>query len=411
MQTSVSAQDRKYGAWGLWIGYLIIVDLLFLPYFQVIILPLSLPLVICLLLIDRRLSAPKGTMLLVAIVAATVLVTGLSSILWSQSHGYAMENVKRSIQLTSTFAYFFYFYQLGKRFGSRTFPVVIIVLFLGAYLFLTYVFFVNPLETRQLITELYGRVTIPEKDVMMHGRFAYIFSDPNTGAYFLLVAVLPAYYMVRQNLGIVLALTLTIFLVLIVMQSRGALLIYVVALTVHFVWFGSKLKTPYVFATKRVVIFIALCLVVASVVWWLNEFVSDEPIAKLALERLSAEDYRQGGSRFMIWQIFVSNLLPLPIGRGYMLEVNGQLVFPHSDLVRFIYSYGFIAAASAVYFFFGRALKAPLIIFPALMAFTINTLIDEQKLLALFLAYLGMYRAGVFSVGAFARTQSFGENY
>ena len=63
-------------------------------------------------------------------------------------------------------------------------------------------------------------------------------------------------------------------------------------------------------------------------------------------ERISSLDgIQQGGLRFPIWSSYVTSLTPLPIGRGYMFKTQfAGLFIPHSDLLRLLYSYGFIVA-------------------------------------------------------------------
>ena len=82
-----------------------------------------------------------------------------------------------------------------------------------------------------------------------------------------------------------------------------------------------------------------------------------------------------------------------------MVLRDGAPFGTHSDHFRFLYGYGFLAWGGTVYLLFrdmlGRA--APFAI-PALVAFSINSLVDEQKLFCLFLCALGVIRAESHSV-------------
>ena len=70
--------------------------------------------------------------------------------------------------------------------------------------------------------------------------------------------------------------------------------------------------------------------------------------------------------------------------------IDGVVDRPHSDFIRFLFSYGVVALIPASMYFFSRLLTWPALVMPALMAFLINSLIDEQKLLSLFLCLLAV---------------------
>ena len=80
------------------------------------------------------------------------------------------------------------------------------------------------------------------------------------------------------------------------------------------------------------------------------------------------------------------NRLPFLWGEGYVLIRNGTWFRPHSDILRMLYSYGILAFALYGYMFRRCLTSRGFINFlPAFMAFAVNSLLDDQKLFALFL--------------------------
>jgi hypothetical protein len=81
--------------------------------------------------------------------------------------------------------------------------------------------------------------------------------------------------------------------------------------------------------------------------------------------------------------------IPNFFGRGYTLTMNGENFRPHSDHIRMLYSYGIIAYFAVILFLFNKVFTyKALFMIPALIAFSINSLIDDHKLLGIILVFL-----------------------
>lgn len=384
------------------IGHAIMIDLLFLPYVQWVIVPLSLPVVLLTLASSRRLRLPKKEeLLLVALFTCVGLSVAVSSFL-PQSRPYAIENTKRLIQFTTSFAYLACFYSLAQRFGRRVFSIHIFYAFVLYFFVLSILFFLTPTGTRALMSTIYGRLVTPEDRVRMHLRFAYLFTDPNTAVYCFLVAGMPLLHFAKSVRSFFFLLLLLLFPVFI-SQSRGGLLALGMGI---FVWAFSPqfiLRKVPKRRLKRILLLSAGAGLAFLVTQQLltSPFLEGNRVVELIISRLTNVDaYRDGGSRFKIWTRYATQLSPMPLGRGYMFNVGMHRFYPHSDLLRLIYSYGGFAAALFIYMCFRNLLRYPLFILPALMAFAINSLIDEQKLFSLFLSLLGMCYGGAFRSSA-----------
>jgi O-antigen ligase len=238
---------------------------------------------------------------------------------------------------------------------------------------------------------VYGRLVTAEDTLAEHLRFAYLFTDPNTAGYFLLVAaagLLMTARTLRSQLTTLAILAPLVFIT----QSRGALFIY--ALVAIATIYPPRRLARTLLSVRRagIVLFVVVGLVCLLI--YLKQSGNEQfEVARMAYERLfeaSSEQYATGGARLYVWERFFTSHLPLPLGRGYVLDVAGVVQGTHTDVLRITYSYGLIALVAIMMFFFRRLMSFPVLILPALMAFLINSLIDEQKLMALFLALLGI---------------------
>ncbi len=410
-------QENNWGVdassrWAIIVSCFVSIDLLFLPYFQYIIIPYSLPVVLVALAMDKRIFLPRNSKLILGTIFALVFLSVLFSLVLPNSSNHAVDNIKRMFQFFISFAYFVYFYGLARRFGHHVINVKIYFIFLLYYFTLTTLFFLDPSTVYDFISSVYGRLVVGEDAISETFRFSYIFNDPNTAAYFLLIATMPLFQLLKSKLSKLVTLIL-LMLCLMFSQSRGAMLALFASGAMWLVpWpiFYGRITSLSLKKVLYATLLIFLVLVLGSFVIE-NPIFDNGGIVQIAMERLSDKDsYAEGGNRFKIWSMFASQLIPLPLGRGYMFDVDTDLFFPHSDFLRLTYSYGFIVALATVYFCFRHIFKIPLLVIPAIVAFTINSLIDEQKVFAVFLSFLGMYYGGAFTA-QFSRIEGIVKKY
>jgi len=90
--------------------------------------------------------------------------------------------------------------------------------------------------------------------------------------------------------------------------------------------------------------------------------------------------------RFERYLFTVKNFSPHLIGCGYTLIHNGIVIFPHSDHLRFLYAYGAVPYICLLKMI-GSNVKLKIeyiFMIPALIAFTINSVIDEPRFMYTF---------------------------
>jgi hypothetical protein len=390
--TLQNINDSVKGSWSaLLIGHLVIIDLLFFPYFQYVILPYSLPVVLVGIRMNGKISMPRNFGKILGTIFVFVGISLLASFILPVSSEYVSENIKRVLQFATSFAYFLYFYRLAQAFGSDVFSKKIVVTFLIYYSFLSFGFYLDPLITNELMTLVYGRLVVDVDTILQHFRFSYMFSDPNTGAYFLLIAAMPLMQTLSSRLRLVIVFIMIVGIV-VISQSRGAVLALFLSAILYRRASGGALWMVFVKT-------LLASLVVLAVIQLAERYTGeDHSVNDAIVYRLTDKDSVEFGSssRTDLWKYYSSILVPLPVGRGYRFDVESIEFRPHSDLLRLTYSYGFVVSALFIILLFRRILLIPLLIVPALIAFSINSLIDEQKVFALFLSLLGMYYGGAF---------------
>lgn len=367
------------------------IDLLFFPYFQVIIIPLSLPLILVGIMAIGKVAFPPKTITPIFIVSILMVASMLIGSYLPDSTHYLVENFKRVMQFLTSFLYLSFFFSVAKQHPIESDLKVISWVFCAYFLVMLAWFFFEPAIVNAIMSQAYGRLVTAEEVVLEHFRFAYLFSDPNTAGYFLLIVVLPWVPLCNNSV----ARTILVALCVIggvFTQSRGVLLATISAIFMwlfQWRWLLFRFRKRDLWGVLK--LSVVFSLVAFNLIYFIAAYFGDINIFRMSLDRVSdVESYKSGGLRFDLWRMYITELTPFPLGRGYIFDtLEGQFT-PHSDILRFIFSYGFIAAGLFIWWFVRNCWKFPLLLMPALMAFSINTLIDEQKLFGLFLATLGV---------------------
>lgn len=381
------------------LSYFCIFDLLLLPYFQLIIIPYSLPFVIC-GTFYFNIKIKKDTYFnLFYLILFSVIISLIISFFLPGRSVWVNDNIKRAIQLLSTFFYFFYFYYISKYINLKI--GFLLFSFLIWYTVLAILFFIDPLSTIEFINLIYGRLVVDSSIIIQSFRFPYIFNDPNTGIYFFLIPV--GYIFYKFNLLKWTIKTFFVFIILVFLslfntltsQSIGGLIS--ISLMIFFTLIPFKNLINNIIKVKTYIITIIIIPIILSLYQYFEYLAKQNIVFAFAFNKIfnsensdSQQYISEGGGRFEIWTETFSNFFPYPFGRGAVLLIDGQLWGPHSDLFHYLFSYGFIGAISVFLFFFNRLFKYTPFIIPALISFLINSLVGDQKVLALYLCLLGI---------------------
>jgi len=371
-----------------YIAYFALIDLLMLPYFPLLIMPYSLPIVLLALVVLGKVKVRKFYFYSVVIVSLLMMLSVMTAILLGKAPEFLREDFLRVLQFLTTFLYFFYFYAVAKYLSTRVIKRIMIVAVV--YILLIAIgFLINPSFLVALRQHLYTATVYRSGDILEHLRFTYIFSDPNTTGYFFLMLILFMLAYFKNTFVQSILLLASAVLVAILTQSVGAVVSLAVAAI--FVLFKGFIRSNGRSIFKAVVLAIGLCIILLIFVHFTfpDIVLAVSRSFNMFMERVMANPI---ASRLWKYPYATSNFIPFLWGQGYtLLGPDGSIFRPHSDHIRLIYSYGVIVYAMFISCFFRKIFQDRyLFLFPAFMAFSVNTLIDEQKLFGLFLVLLAL---------------------
>jgi hypothetical protein len=206
-------------------------------------------------------------------------------------------------------------------------------------------------------------------------RYSYFFTDPNALGY-MTVMVFAAHAAFKDLKISSLQMVMVSFLV-ISTQSRGAM----IALFLGLIYFA--IRSPRVYFKRAVAV---------SLIVYAGSVALDANLVSLAVEvietRARLEDEAGssfGGGRYDKYLYFLSQISPVPFGSGYTLYRYGEVFRPHSDLIRIMLSYGYLALLVFSYLIWFRFKYSFAVYVPVCLAFLLNSFIDENRLMPLFL--------------------------
>ena len=171
---------------------------------------------------------PPKTKNMLIITSLFMSLSVTASLFLPESSDYIVENIKRLFQFSTSFLYFFFFYNVARRYKLENYLLITSVFFLVYFLLWALFFVHDPLAVNSLMSSLYGRLVTSSANVAMHGRFAYLFTDPNTAGYFLLIAVLPWLHVARNFILRVIIIVLS-SLAILFLASRGVIISLILA--------------------------------------------------------------------------------------------------------------------------------------------------------------------------------------
>ncbi len=372
----------------------IFIDLLLFPNFPLFIMPLSLPVVAWMIGLKKIRVAKDKEFIVYLLLGILVLASVLLSFLQTSSNfggmNVWMENIKRGFQLLTSFLY--YFIIKNSSIKSQINLKKIMMIFVATYSLLGVISYLD-IALYFRILELLGINNPFVSDWFLRQRielfrYAYIWIDPNNAAYAFQMVIF--YMLLNEKLKSVekLYLYFSLILSLVLSMSTGALLSASIFFALYFMIKlknSTRIKTSY-----RKIFSGALAIVSGLVIIGSIFLISGESlnfISSYSFERMLDNT---GGGRLGKYTFMFKDKFPNLIGEGYILIREGNFFRPHSDHLRFVYSYGLVAYFISLWFLFRHAIYSSkyLFVIPGFMAYSINSLIDEQKILLVLLSLI-----------------------
>ena len=373
---------------------LIFIDLLLLPNFPLFVMPMSLPIVMIMVVL-KKIKIEKDKyyvvyIIMVFFVLASVVMSFLQRDNYLVGINIPVENIKRAFQLLTSFFYFFTIKSCASDFKMNIKKILMI--FVTLYISLGLVSYYNTalyfkiLELLSINNPFVSDWFLRQRIELF--RYSYIWIDPNNATYALQMVIF--YMLVNEKLNLfeTLYLYFSLILSLLFGMSTGGLIsatsffvLYILNMVLRF----SDVKTSYKKILFGIISFILGVIISGTIFIFLKDKFAS--IIEYSFNRMSNNT---SGGRIDKYSFMFGNKIPNIIGEGYVLIREGLFFRPHSDHLRFIYSYGLIAYISSIWFFFRKVLYSSkyLFIIPGFMAYSINSLIDEQKILLVLLCLL-----------------------
>jgi hypothetical protein len=358
----------------------ILFDILFLPYFQLLLFPISLPILLFyFIFIGFNIKIDLQFQLWLFFLI-TVFLSILHGTLYSHLSVFFLDNIKYFLSFLSLLLFIVFFKSISYDISLSLVNKILkyFILYVSS---LSILLLFIPFEILEFISQVYGRTTSDLDGFLSDLRFKYFFQDPNTFAYFMTIILGFLFHSHRKNFELFLFIVL-IFFNIIMTQSAGGLFSF---LLITILYFFKEVNNTSL--SKRI-LFLLFFILVLSLSFFLIFYFKDKNVfITYFYNRIFETNDRvdSGGGRFAIWaELF--HLFPYPIGIGYNLYIAelSKVRSPHSDFFGMIFRYGFLSLIPIIYYFFNKFKSCYYIILPALVTFFINTLFDDQKLIILF---------------------------
>lgn len=372
----------------------IFIDLLLFPNFPWFIMPLSLP-VITYMIVLKKIKILRDKefiifLILGVLVLASVLLSFLQSKIYFGELNVWMENVKRAFQLLTSFLYYF----IIKNSSVKSKPNLkrIMMIFVTLYLLLGIISYLD-IGLYFKILNLLG-INNPFvsgwflRQRIELFRYAYIWIDPNNAAHAFQMVIFYMFLNEKLKFSEKTYLYFGLVISLVLSMSTGALLSASIFFALYFI---NNIKNITRITTSHKKIFSGVIVVVLGTILIGNLFLlfgeKLKFITEYSIDRVTSNT---DGGRLEKYAFMFKERIPNLIGEGYVQIRKGNIFKPHSDHLRFIYSYGVFAYILSLWFLFRHVIYSSkyLFVIPGFIAYSINSLIDEQKILVILLSLI-----------------------
>lgn len=380
--------------------WFVITDILLLPYFNLIVIPLSFFVIILWVIQNRgivkRSQDYKGLLLCVILmVVSTLMGTVVNS-----AYGVTFDNIKRLLQYGISFEYLYFF----RHYFSRQRPNLkrILYIFILFVVGLAVIFQINP-TIYSTICSIFNKgnayISSSFLDSVYYGytlRYGFIWTDQNNIAYALTGIIMFILIFFKHDFVETIVLFVANVFVLFCCMSSGGWIGFAISWLLYLLYRITKMKnTSLVISRKMLISFVLIAFIIFLVVdsGILSQFMESD-LVNAATERFENNE----NSRTEIWlrilegeNIFKHTLM----GNGSALIINGVSKAAHSGHLYWIYAYGMLSYFIFMKKFFWFGTKKvwkyiPIISF--FLCFTMNTMVGEQKLLLIYIMIVAYLR-------------------
>lgn len=397
MEAITYIRKKQKSKFDLNIFYLCVIDILFIPYFPLIATNFSLILVYFWYIKRVRIIKSDKEHIIFLVVVIFMMLSILISYIFPQytvASDILYQNVKKFIQYTSYFLYYFLFKFCFKRYDLKIKPFLITFICFGALLAIIYFLDTSSFASIRGFWNDYDILTKYYNDFGTSNftyRYNFIWSDPNNPAYAFVAVVIFLLNNEKINLSTRFLMLISLIVLLVGSMSSGGIISFIIAFLVvmihkFLIAFGKK---NAIISVKRsnALLFMIICILFLVAIIQIGN-ITQIDLVSTSLKRLESNT---GGGRLQIWQYLINeeNMLKYVFwGQGSTIYVNGNSYLPHNGALYLIYGYGMVVAFAYMYLLFakrkGMSWGDYYFVIPVIIGFTINTIIGEQKFMVLY---------------------------
>lgn len=385
------SSENKVHNFDKFVFYACVIDTFFLPYFWLISVPYTMPLVFYWLLRRyKRLNSSKEYKLFLMILILMSISTIFSFALAPQ---YIYKNFVYLIQFTSMFLYYFIFTFYLNQFNFRVKNFLLLFILFAVILAIFYNIDKSFYHKLVLLWNRRSGVSINEisyKDFVGY-RYSFIWMDANNIGYMMNAIVLYLWCNEKTSFFIKAFSLLSLLFVLISCMSNGGFLVFIfnvfLFLAIEII---QLLKGKYVIKLKISLPGLFVFLITVFLLVYMIPQIPKYLETAVALEALERIDRNAGDSRIEIWRFVIQNVNFLEyifVGRGGVTLVNGSNFSPHNGHFYWILGYGIVSYFLFMYFLFRKrkitSLKQYIWILSILIGFTVNIMLGEIKMMGI----------------------------
>jgi len=380
--------------------WFVLIDIFLLPYFNIVVIPISFFLIILWAIKNRRIvkhSKDYNGLLVCTILMAVSTIWGA---LVNAGFGVNSDNIKRLFQYGISFEYLYFF----RHYFSNHRPNLkrLLYIFIAFVVVLAALFQINP-TLYSTICSVFNKgnayISSSFLENISYGytlRYGFIWTDQNNIAYALTGIIMFILIIFEHDFAETIILFGANVFVLFCCMSSGGWIGFAISWILYLLYRITKMKRPsLVISRKALVSFVLIALIIFWVVdsGVLSQFLGSD-LVNAAIERFENNE----NSRTDIWlrilreeNIFLHTL----IGNGSTMIINGMHRAAHSGHLYWIYAYGMISYFIFMkkFFWFGiRKVWKYIPILSFFLCFTMNTMIGEQKLFLIYIMIVAYLR-------------------
>lgn len=380
--------------------WFILIDIFLLPYFNVVVIPISFFIIILWAIKNRSIVKYSKDYNGLLICTILMVVSTIFGAIVNAGFGVTSDNIKRLLQYGISFEYLYFF----RHYFSNHCPNLkrVVYIFIAFVVVLAVLFQTNP-TIYSTICSIFNKgnayISSSFLESIYYGytlRYGFIWTDPNNIAYALTGIIMFILITSEHDFAETIILFAANVFVLFCCMSSGGWIGFAISWILYLLYRSTKMKRTSLLISRRAIVSFG---VIVLIIFWvvdsgvLSQFLESD-LVNAATERFENNE----NSRTEIWlrilreeNIFWHTL----IGNGSTLIINGVYRAAHNGHLYWIYAYGMISYFIFMKKFFWFGIKKVWKYIPILsffLCFTMNTMIGEQKLFLIYIMIVAYLR-------------------